>query len=292
LKKILLSLLLVPALSFASALKTDTEKLSYTLGATVGKQLAQEQFSINGTTLIQGLDDALTGKKPQLTQEQMKLALGELQKNPPKTKSSTKDLKSTQNRASYTIGSIIAGQLKAGRLPLDNKILYSAITDMLNGKKAQLTDQEMTTIMTGLQEKQIKERQMSADVNLKEGQLFLKENAKKKGIKTLANGVQYKVVKKGDGKTHPTKASTVEVHYEGKLINGSIFDSSYQRGQTISFPLTGVIKGWTETIPLMTKGATWIIYIPSDLAYGARGAGANIGPNSTLIFKVELINIK
>ena len=139
---------------------------------------------------------------------------------------------------------------------------------------------------------QEKNKKSESQANLKKGIAFLSRNAKKKGVTSLATGVQYKVLKKGDGKTHPTIDNSVEVHYEGKLIDGTIFDSSYKRGKTISFPLKGVIKGWTTTIPKMTKGATWVLYIPASMAYGERGAGASIGPNETLIFKVELINIK
>jgi FKBP-type peptidyl-prolyl cis-trans isomerase len=121
------------------------------------------------------------------------------------------------------------------------------------------------------------------------GKAFLAENAKKPGVVTLPDGLQYSVIKEGTG-PKPTKSQTVTVNYEGKLIDGSIFDSSYQRGEPISFGVTQVIPGWTEILQLMPVGSTWMVYIPSDLAYGASGAGAAIGPNETLIFKIELIS--
>ncbi len=123
------------------------------------------------------------------------------------------------------------------------------------------------------------------------GKKFLEENAKKTGIKTTASGLQYEVLREGTG-AKPGAASTVEVHYEGRLIDGKIFDSSYQRNQTISFPLNRVIPGWTEGLQLMPTGAKYRLYIPSELGYGARGAGADIPPYSTLIFDVELISIR
>ncbi len=123
------------------------------------------------------------------------------------------------------------------------------------------------------------------------GKKFLEENAKKDGIKSTPSGLQYEVLREGTG-PKPGATSTVEVHYEGRLINGSIFDSSYQRKETISFPLNRVIPGWTEGLQLMPTGAKYRLYIPSELGYGARGAGADIPPHSALIFDVELISIR
>ncbi len=123
------------------------------------------------------------------------------------------------------------------------------------------------------------------------GKKFLEENAKKDGITTTATGLQYEVLREGTG-PKPGATSTVEVHYEGRLLSGKVFDSSYQRKETISFPLNGVIPGWTEGLQLMATGAKYRLYIPSELAYGSRGAGADIPPNAALIFDVELISIR
>jgi len=132
---------------------------------------------------------------------------------------------------------------------------------------------------------------LMAQTALEKGQAFLKENAKQPGVKTTASGLQYKVLKEGTGK-QPKTTDTVEVNYEGKLLNGTVFDSSYKRGQSISFPLNQVIPGWTEGVALMKEGAKYEFFIPSNLAYGSQGAGTDIGPDETLIFTVELIKVK
>ncbi len=126
---------------------------------------------------------------------------------------------------------------------------------------------------------------------LEKGQQFLQENGKQEGVKTTASGLQYKVLVEGNGK-QPKTTDTVEVHYEGRLIEGTVFDSSYDRGETIEFPLDGVIAGWTEGVALMKEGAKYQLYIPSELAYGSDGAGEDIGPDETLIFDVELIKVR
>src|ERR1700753_3564808 len=130
-----------------------------------------------------------------------------------------------------------------------------------------------------------------ADSATEKGEAFLKENASKEGVKTTASGLQYKIVKEGAGKS-PKATDTVLVHYRGTLLNGTEFDSSYKRNEPISFPLNRVIPGWTEGVQLMQEGAKYRFFIPSDLAYGPRGAGADIGPNETLIFEVELLKVR
>lgn len=132
----------------------------------------------------------------------------------------------------------------------------------------------------------------TAEENKTAGATFLAENGKKAGIVTTASGLQYEVLTKGTGTKSPSATDLVEVHYEGKLLDGTIFDSSYKRGESIAFPLNRVIAGWTEGLQLMTEGAKHRLYIPSDLAYGSRGAGSQIPPNATLIFDVELLKIK
>jgi FKBP-type peptidyl-prolyl cis-trans isomerase len=131
----------------------------------------------------------------------------------------------------------------------------------------------------------------AGEANKKEGDTFLATNKTKPGVVTLPDGLQYKIIKEGTG-PKPTATDTVTVNYRGTLIDGKEFDSSYKRGEPATFPVGGVIKGWTEALQLMPVGSKWELYIPSDLAYGARGAGADIGPNSTLIFEVELLSIK
>ena len=130
----------------------------------------------------------------------------------------------------------------------------------------------------------------ASEKNKERGAAFLAENAKKEGVQTTSSGMQYRVVKEGAGAT-PTKQSTVSCHYEGKLIDGQVFDSSYRRGEPAQFPVGGVISGWTEMLQLMKEGGEVEVFIPSDLAYGDRGAGPTIGPGETLIFKIELLKV-
>lgn len=130
-----------------------------------------------------------------------------------------------------------------------------------------------------------------AQLGREKGEAFLAENAKKEGVKTLPSGLQYKVLKDGTGK-QPGRADTVSVHYKGTLIDGTVFDSSYKRGEPAEFGVTQVIKGWTEALQLMKEGAKWQIFLPSSLGYGDRGAGDLIGPNETLVFEVELLKVK
>jgi FKBP-type peptidyl-prolyl cis-trans isomerase FklB len=149
----------------------------------------------------------------------------------------------------------------------------------------------MATLQKDLQTKAEGKRKADGDKNAAEGKAFLAENAKKPGFKTLPSGLQYKVITEGKGDA-PKATDTVSTNYKGTLINGTEFDSSYKRGQPAKFPVNGVIKGWTEALQLMKPGAKWALVVPADLAYGDRGAGDAIGPNSTLQFEVELLAIE
>jgi FKBP-type peptidyl-prolyl cis-trans isomerase FklB len=139
--------------------------------------------------------------------------------------------------------------------------------------------------------KKAEEMQKLSEKNKADGEKFLAENAKKEGVKVLPSGLQYKVITPGTGKS-PKATDTVTTHYKGMLIDGTEFDSSYKRGEPATFPVSGVIPGWTEALQLMKEGAKWQLFLPSNLAYGERGAGRDIGPNATLIFEVELISVK
>jgi FKBP-type peptidyl-prolyl cis-trans isomerase FklB len=178
---------------------------------------------------------------------------------------------------------------------IDPAILMRGIKDVLAGGKTLLTDEEaqaaLTAVQNDLRKKQQDMRQQTGDTNKKEGEVFLAENKAKEGVITLPSGLQYKIVKAGGG-AKPTSTDSVVCNYRGTLINGTEFDSSYKRGQPATFPVGQVIKGWTEALQLMPVGSKWELYVPPDLAYGDRGAGASIGPNATLIFEVELLSIQ
>lgn len=198
-------------------------------------------------------------------------------------------------RLSYAMGLDVGKSLKNLDADMDAEAFSAAVADVLSGATPKLEEEVAAnikqTFFRNKQEAQMKERQASAEENKAKGEAFLAENAKKDGIKVTDSGLQYEVITMGDG-AKPKPENTVKVHYKGTTIDGVEFDSSYSRGQPISFPLNGVIKGWTEGVALMPVGSKFRFYIPSDLAYGERGAGAKIGPNSTLIFEVELLAIE
>jgi FKBP-type peptidyl-prolyl cis-trans isomerase FklB len=180
-------------------------------------------------------------------------------------------------------------------VPVDPAILARGLRDALAGGKTLLTDQEAQSaimeVQKDMQGKQEAKKKEEGAANKKEGDAFLAANKGKDGVVTLPSGLQYKVLKQGDG-PKPTASDTVECNYRGTLISGKEFDSSYKRGQPASFPVGGVIKGWTEALQLMPVGSKWQLFVPADLAYGERGAGADIGPDATLIFEVELLSIQ
>ena len=205
------------------------------------------------------------------------------------------ELKDDTAKASYSVGYQFGQNLKKMHADLDPKVLSRGIEDALSGKESLLSEEEMGSSLSNLRQKSMaavqQELKEQAEKNLVEGEKFLTENKTKEGVKTTASGLQYKVIEKGEGPS-PKVGDTVTVNYRGTLVDGTEFDSSYARGEPATFPLTGVIPGWTEALQLMKKGSKWTLYIPPDLAYGERGAGNRIPPNSTLIFEVELISFQ
>ncbi len=193
-------------------------------------------------------------------------------------------LKNQKEKVSYIIGTDIGGNLKRQSIDIDPNILARGVQDALSGAKPLLSKEEIQETMMAFQ-KEMMEKQKQR------GEAFLSENRKKEGVKTLPSGLQYKVIKAGTGKK-PKVNDTVTVNYRGTLIDGTEFDSSFRRGQPAAFPVSGVIPGWTEALPLMQEGAKWQLFVPPNLAYGERGAGGLIGPNATLIFEVELISVQ
>ncbi|MGB9628469.1 MAG: FKBP-type peptidyl-prolyl cis-trans isomerase N-terminal domain-containing protein [Thermodesulfobacteriota bacterium] len=203
--------------------------------------------------------------------------------------------KTQKDRVSYVIGVDIGTNLKKQSIDVNPDLLFKGIKDGLSGNKLMMSDQEIqetiTTFQKEMQAKQEEVAKKMGEKNKKEGEAFLAENKNKAGVVTLASGLQYKVLKKGSGKK-PKLTDTVTTHYRGTLIDGTEFDSSYRRNQPVSFPVNGVIAGWTEALQLMEEGAKWQLFIPPHLAYGEKGAGPRIGPNATLIFEVELISVQ
>lgn len=200
-------------------------------------------------------------------------------------------LKTDKQKFSYTAGYQIGQNLKRQNLDLDSKAFSQGAQDAITNAKPRLKPEEMQAAVQTQQKKDMEKLAAVAKKNLDAGQAFLEANKKKDGVVTLPSGLQYKIVTEGKGK-QPKSTDTVVAHYRGTLINGTEFDSSYQRNEPATFPVGGVIKGWQEVLPLMKEGAKWQVYIPSDLAYGPRGAGGDIGPNEVLVFDIELLSVK
>lgn len=197
--------------------------------------------------------------------------------------------------ASYAIGMNTGRSIKDEGIEIDLEMFLQGIRDGAGDAKPKYSQQQireaMAVFQSEMRAKQEKAQRMASEKNQREGQAFLAANKAKEGVVTLPSGLQYQVVRKGDGAS-PKATDTVKVHYEGTLIDGTVFDSSIQRKEPAVFPVRGVIPGWTEALQHMHVGDKWKLFIPAELAYGARGAGRVIGPNSVLIFEVELLGIE
>jgi FKBP-type peptidyl-prolyl cis-trans isomerase FklB len=204
-------------------------------------------------------------------------------------------LKTSKDKFSYALGMKMGANLHKQSVPVDPNILARGLKDGLTGSKPLLTEEEaqaaIMEVQNELRKKQQDKLQVEGATNKKEGDAFLAANKGKEGVVTLPSGLEYKILKEGTG-PKPAASDSVVCNYRGTLINGTEFDSSYKRGQPATFPVTGVIKGWTEALQLMPVGSKWQLFIPPDLAYGERGPGPEIGSNSTLVFEVELLSIE
>ena len=200
------------------------------------------------------------------------------------------DRPQADDKLSYAIGVLFARNM-ALEVDVNTDQFLAGIRDVLTGTKLKYSSEEMQQIVTAFQKQQHAAQGELGKKNKAEGDAFLKANAKKQGVVTLPSGLQYEVLQAGTG-PKPTVDSTVTVHYRGTLLDGTEFDSSYKRGEPATFPLKGVIKGWQEGVSLMPQGSKWKLYIPPELAYGEAGAGSQIGPDSTLVFEVELLQVK
>jgi len=261
-------------------------------------------FLVAGVILV-GNAMAQTSAAPSQTPPAKKPAASAAKKTPSAAKETgtaaakpgaVTSLTTTKEKASYAIGMNLGGGLHRQNIDVDSAALVQGLKDTLSGNKTLLTEEEARAALMQLQsEMQAKMQAKQAaegEANKKEGDAFLATNKTKEGVVTLPSGLQYKILKEGTG-PKPTATDSVVCNYKGTLINGTEFDSSYKRGEPATFPVTGVIKGWTEALQLMPVGSKWQLFIPSDLAYGPRGTpGGPIGPNATLIFEVELVSIK
>ncbi len=219
-------------------------------------------------------------------------------KTGPATKPRTQSvlaLKTQKDKVSYALGANLGMNLHNQSVEVDPAIVLRGLKDALAGGKMLLTDDQAKGALMQLQaevrNRQQEKMKVAGEMNKKEGVEFLAVNKAKEGVVTLPSGLQYKILTEGTG-LKPAASDTVVCNYRGTLISGAEFDSSYERGQPASFPVNGVIKGWTEALQLMPVGSKWQLFVPAELGYGDRGAGADIGPSATLIFEVELLSIQ
>lgn len=212
------------------------------------------------------------------------------------TAAKTDSVSTADDNLSYALGQHLGNNLKqqmGEKISLET--LFKGMQDAYTGAKTRFTSEEAIKLIREFQQtkmsQQMEELKQQGEKNLKAGEQFLEENKKNEGVTVLPSGLQYKVLKEGTGKT-PTASDEVTTHYKGTLIDGTVFDSSYERGEPVTFPVNGVIAGWTEALQLMKEGAKWQLVIPAKLAYGENGRPGAIGPQSTLVFEVELLSVK
>ena len=205
------------------------------------------------------------------------------------------DPESLRERASYAIGVDIANNIEQMQDDIDLDVLIQGLRDALSERDPRMDQEEMSQVLQEFfaqaQEDNAQRQREAMETNQQEGAAFLAANRSKEGVTETPSGLQYEILTQGDGPL-PDSTNVVSVHYEGRLLDGKVFDSSYERGEPATFPLSGVIAGWTEGVQLMNVGSKFRFYIPGGLAYGERGRGADIGPNATLIFDVELLAIE
>ena len=201
------------------------------------------------------------------------------------------DPQTEQEKLSYALGAFFGQTVSRQNMELDIPAFLQAVEDILSGAETRLGGEEMRQILSDYQTREQQQRAAAANRNEQDGLRYLEDNKRKEGVKTLPSGLQYKIIKAGAGEK-PGPESQVVVHYRGTLIDGTEFDSSYARGEPVAFGVDQVIKGWQEALQLMPAGSSWQIVVPSELAYGERGAGGVIGPHATLLFDIELLEIK
>lgn len=204
------------------------------------------------------------------------------------------ELTTEQQKLSYSLGLIVGGQLKQDVQDVDLEAFQQGVQTIYKDGEPLLTPEQVNQVMQAFQQRKMEEQRQAvaklAQENLEKGQTYMAENGKKDGVTTTESGLQYEQLQAGNGKK-PAATDNVEVHYRGTLVDGTEFDSSYARGEPVTFPLNGVIPGWTEGVQLMDEGSKARLVIPSELAYGPGGMGNAIGPNETLVFEIELLKI-
>ncbi len=274
-------------------LANQIDSISYAMGVDLSKQLKGLGIDLNAKQLLSGFNDFGKEGLGAASTKVIRAFSGELQKRQGKPFAGEDQPTTNIDSLSYALGFDYATQMDRGGIALNGQALHSGCAAHMSNTSSldslQIANQ-MQTLTNIMREKAQAIAIEEGKKNEAAGLAFLEENGKKDGVKTTASGLQYKIVKAGSG-PYPKAENKVKVHYEGRLLDGSVFDSSIERGEPIEFQLTGVIPGWTEGVQLMNKGSKFQFYIPSNLAYGDRGT-PTIGPKSTLIFDVELLDFQ
>ncbi len=277
-------------------LSTQTDSISYAIGVYLAKQMKSQGIEINPTLMHDSYVDLQEGKgmNAETAADIIKQYSFEMAARQGAPITEEAPLKMNVDSLSMALGADFINNMKKNEVDLNADAMLGGAQSFFTEAGPKFDDAKngelIQTFSNMIQQKAQIKAEAQGKINQAEGEAFLAENAEKEGVKSTDSGLQYKVIKAGTGKS-PVATDEVEVHYEGRLINGTVFDSSYERGETTSFPLNGVIPGWTEGLQLMKTGAKYQFYIPANLAYGLQ-APPDIGPNSTLIFDVELISIK
>ena len=271
-------------------LATSLDSMSYAVGVNLAQQLKAEGISLNGASASTGFTEALGGAELDLAYQKVlrdfQLAR-QAKGGQPFTDAEPKTF--SVDSLSYFAGFNVAKQMSQLNADLDVSRFQQGCEDEI-GEKSLLGEEMLAAQFNKIDQLAQAQAQAAAAENIEKGKAFIAEKAQEEGVTATASGLHYKVLTKGSG-TSPVATDKVKVHYEGRLIDGKVFDSSYQRGQPIEFALNGVIPGWTEGVQLMKPGAKYQFYIPENLAYGSRGSGPDIGPGETLIFDVELLEV-
>jgi len=286
--------------------QTRAQKAGYALGYRLAAGIRSDDLEVNMESTMQGFQDAANGKQPvlldlnemagvirQLRNEAAQKARGEV---PEETTQENQELREEKARkVGYTMAYRFAAGKRVDELDVDFASTTQGFQDAMDGKQPVVDGKEMASLLQDL-EMELREKDSSTVremivKNYEESEKFLKENAEKEGIRTTESGLQYRVLKEGDG-PRPKVEDIVTVHYKGTFIDGTEFDNSYARGEPANFQTDGVIKGWTEALQMMKVGSKWKVFLPPELAYGVRGLGERIPPNKVLVFEMELVSIE
>jgi FKBP-type peptidyl-prolyl cis-trans isomerase FklB len=300
----LVSLALLPWTACAD-LDSESGRIGYSLGHQIGGDLALQGGGVDEQELRRGLRDGLGGADPKLPPDAMKALLLEFKRSlrarqreaalgiPPQGDPSDTPTAAEKGRLGYSIGYQVGSDFRHQQIEFDTGMLVQGVRDAVAGAEPALPEDQMRATLAEVQQRAEEsartEREEQARRNAAAGEAFLAANGAREGVTTTASGLQYEVIQKGSG-PQPEPQATVTVHYRGTLIDGSEFDSSYARQEPATFRLEGVIPAWREALPLMSEGSTWKLFAPPELAYGEGGAGAQIPPNATLVFEVELLS--